>query len=108
MPEAPGRLRQPGSCVITDYKVHSVWIDDAIHDPLLAGGPTRDAIIARRAAGDPARHRHSGETGDRRAETGGRGARSAMRKRGWSAMVPTPRPTTRRRTAICRRPIDRG
>ena len=42
-----GALRQPLYCVITDYMVHSMWINDVVDGYFLASDPTRDAMIAR-------------------------------------------------------------
>jgi processive 1,2-diacylglycerol beta-glucosyltransferase len=42
-----GVRRQPLYCVITDYMVHSMWINDVVDGYFLASEPTRDAMIAR-------------------------------------------------------------
>ena len=42
-----GTLRQPLYCVVTDYMVHSTWINDIVDGYFLASDPTRDAMIAR-------------------------------------------------------------
>ncbi len=42
-----GALRQPLYCVITDYMVHSMWVNDDVDGYFLASDPTRDAMIAR-------------------------------------------------------------
>jgi processive 1,2-diacylglycerol beta-glucosyltransferase len=42
-----GALPQPLYCVITDYMVHSMWINNAVDGYFLATGLTRDAMIAR-------------------------------------------------------------
>jgi processive 1,2-diacylglycerol beta-glucosyltransferase len=42
-----GALRQPLYCVITDYMVHSMWINDVVDGYFLASDSTRDAMIAR-------------------------------------------------------------
>jgi processive 1,2-diacylglycerol beta-glucosyltransferase len=45
-----GALRQPLYCVITDYMVHSMWLNDVVDGYFLASEPTRDAMIARGVA----------------------------------------------------------
>jgi processive 1,2-diacylglycerol beta-glucosyltransferase len=42
-----GVFRQPLYCVITDYMVHSMWINDVVDGYFLANDSTRDAMIAR-------------------------------------------------------------
>jgi processive 1,2-diacylglycerol beta-glucosyltransferase len=42
-----GALRQPLYCVITDYMVHSMWINDVVDGYFLASDATREAMIAR-------------------------------------------------------------
>jgi processive 1,2-diacylglycerol beta-glucosyltransferase len=42
-----GTLPQPLYCVITDYMVHSMWINDVVDGYFLASEPTREAMIAR-------------------------------------------------------------
>jgi processive 1,2-diacylglycerol beta-glucosyltransferase len=42
-----GTLRQPLYCVITDFMVHSMWINDVVDGYFLASDPTREAMIAR-------------------------------------------------------------
>ena len=42
-----GNLRQPLYCVITDYMVHSMWINDVVDGYFLASDATREAMIAR-------------------------------------------------------------
>jgi processive 1,2-diacylglycerol beta-glucosyltransferase len=42
-----GVLRQPLYCVVTDYMVHSMWINEVVDGYFLASEPTRDAMIAR-------------------------------------------------------------
>ncbi|MFN8635355.1 MAG: glycosyltransferase [Chloroflexota bacterium] len=42
-----GALRQPLYCVITDYMVHSMWINDIVDGYFLASEPTRYAMLMR-------------------------------------------------------------
>jgi len=42
-----GTLRQPLYCVVTDFMVHSLWIDDIVDGYFVASELTRDAMIAR-------------------------------------------------------------
>ena len=42
-----GALRQPLYCVVTDFMVHSMWINEVVDGYFLASEPTRDAMIAR-------------------------------------------------------------
>jgi processive 1,2-diacylglycerol beta-glucosyltransferase len=42
-----GALRQPLYCVITDYMVHSMWINEVVDGYFLASEPTRYAMLAR-------------------------------------------------------------
>ncbi len=42
-----GALRQPLYCVITDFMVHSMWINDIVDGYFVASDMTRDAMIAR-------------------------------------------------------------
>ena len=46
--KSQGALRQPLYCVITDYMVHSMWINSIVDGYFLASNPTRDAMLARR------------------------------------------------------------
>lgn len=50
-----GRLRALISCVITDFMVHSNWLNEAVDDYYLASAITREAMIAR---GVPAARLH--------------------------------------------------
>src|SRR5688500_4627626 len=42
-----GRLRQPLYCVITDFMVHSMWINEIVDGYFVASESTRDALVAR-------------------------------------------------------------
>jgi processive 1,2-diacylglycerol beta-glucosyltransferase len=42
-----GALRQPLYCVITDYMVHSMWINEIVDGYFVASDSTRDAMVAR-------------------------------------------------------------
>jgi processive 1,2-diacylglycerol beta-glucosyltransferase len=42
-----GALRQPLYCVITDYMVHSMWINDIVDGYFVASESTRDAMVSR-------------------------------------------------------------
>jgi processive 1,2-diacylglycerol beta-glucosyltransferase len=42
-----GALRQPLYCVITDFMVHNMWINDIVDGYFVASDMTRDAMIAR-------------------------------------------------------------
>src|SRR5437764_15344963 len=45
-----GALRQPLYCLVTDYMVHDMWIDDVVDGCFLASEPTREAMIVRGVA----------------------------------------------------------
>lgn len=42
-----GQLRQPFYCVITDFMVHSMWINEDVDGFFVASETTRDAMVAR-------------------------------------------------------------
>jgi processive 1,2-diacylglycerol beta-glucosyltransferase len=42
-----GALRQPLYCVITDYMVHSMWINEIVDGSFVASDATRDAMVSR-------------------------------------------------------------
>ena len=42
-----GTLRQPIYAVVTDFMVHSTWINEIVDGYFLASGPTREVLLAR-------------------------------------------------------------
>ena len=42
-----GTLRQPVYAVVTDFMVHSTWINEIVDGYFLASGPTREVLLAR-------------------------------------------------------------